>query len=992
MKIKPLFNTLKTTLISSILVASFFFSSTQNAVAVIDQVRETRIENGRCVTDTIDVISPTNFGSKDILWELDNPVCMAYIAGVATALFVAETVSSIACYQPQAIAEAAAGIAAGVGLSPAMIKRRAKEAAKCTALLGVGNYSQAALCCGGMVSTMSVAAQAVAVSVIIWKAARDTQSNAHLCGETWNNWEEIDAQSLNEFDGEGIPNYIPGSIAGDKFHVYGKRDYEKNGESFVAYQKEIEEGYLSGARPANIKDKEYREYIYGGQEFEDNDNEDGCPLPNWSDEDLDTILGYSDGKGKQRYYMRGPKLASNYACSRFLLHTGSQDSGRTAYECCKKRSQNTICIEEENSVLSSKNHRFCEVGTRCKIQDVVYEIHPAKKVPNYICATTYSVCPYNHNLGGGTEIAEYYPKHQDILKNHCQYLKHCVKIPGVPYIRTSDLDGGWISSACFDLKGDSQNNYGYNAQLLPINTKHFSAPIAQCFKETFENMFINKAGHTSCSDPDEFPDQDGNCDSGYIFKEGRVIANQESFFQSIQDNLQTAIKMVMTLAVTIMGIGVLLTGKVWDKKTLMKFLVKFSLVAYFVLGTAWQDTFFNGVSNTSMVLADIFMRVDVSQDDNKKDGCQFPKYNSQTMETNGTMDVSNPSYPPGKEYLAIWDMLDCKIARALGFGPEVSVPNLIMMILAGFLSGPLGAMFFVAAFIFAFYLIALTVRALHIFLISSIAITMLIYVSPITITACLFKRTEGIFTKWRTHLMGYVMQPVILFCYLGILITIFENTIIGDATFSGDGINTPKNIECSGNAQNNSIYCIFRVNDIKTNNFLAPIGIGLPVLFNMNQEKIFTIAKGAFLMFIFTKFLDKIISLAAGMVGGKKLAPKPKTGALSALGKAYGATKAVQSRGQGAAQKWGGKAARKIGSTIKSGAAAAGKRSSPQSDGNKASVGKVADASSASSEEIPNEGKADTPRSSGDMAPSGASGSSGDDGKKPSGTPGVVSI
>lgn len=192
----------------------------------------------------------------------------------------------------------------------------------------------------------------------------------------------------------------------------------------------------------------------------------------------------------------------------------------------------------------------------------------------------------------------------------------------------------------------------------------------------------------------------------------------------------------------------------------------------------------------------------------------------------------------------------------------------------------------------------------------------MIYVSPITITACLFKKTESIFKSWRTNLVGFVLQPVILFAYLGILITIFDKTMIGDAKFTGDGKANPKHIDCSvGDAGNNSIYCIFQFNNVQTNNALSPLGITLPVLFGMNQAKLATIIKAAFLMFIFTAFLDKITALAAQLVGGAELT-SDSSGTTDIAKKALGVAQAVQSRGSRAVRKWGGKAAEKIGGSL----------------------------------------------------------------------------
>ena len=937
MKIKFFPHNFKKVLISLILIASSFFFVVQNAVAAPDYVRKTWVDDGgSCQTEKLD------FGpmmSNDQEWEIDNPTCVAYVAVSGAAILAAVTASSYLCQNPQAAAIQAASIAAGVVLSPKMIQDRIIETAtcvqftaQCAASVGVNAPACgfATSCCAGTAITLVTTGAVIGALAIIWQAAVDSQKDAHICGEAWNTWKERAAAQENVNDGSGIPNYQEGSLPNNKMYIRGKGD--------LSYQKKLEDKYQGGTMKLAITDKEYREFIYGGMETEDN-GDGACQNPaSWSDENKDKILGFHTSN--QRYYMRGAAMASNYACGRFLLRKGTpqeKQDAKEAYECCKKRSQETLCIEESNAVANAaisitntattpfsgssisdiKNHKFCKLGDRCKVQNVWYNIHTAKTVPNYICATTYSVCPYNHNMGGGTEIADYDKKYKTLL-NHCQYLKHCSKKPDVPYIRTSDLEGALISGACFDLKGNSQNEYEYDGPLTPVNkTKNFSAPIAQCFKETLENLLINKAGHTKCKSPDEEPDQNGNCSNGYNYKAGEIVVGQKSFFQTIQEHLQTAIKLVMTIAITVAGIAVLLSGTPWDKKTIIMFIIKLGLVSYFALGTAWQDYFFRGVSGASTDLAQIFMRLDQDKTADDQDGCQFPRFNHAFVDgvTPGSK-YDSPSYPLGKEYLQIWDMLDCKIARALGFGPEVSVPNLIVMILAGLISNGLGLVFFIATFIFAFYLIALTVRALHIFLISSMAITIMIYVSPITITACLFKKTESIFKSWRTNLVGFVLQPVILFAYLGILITIFDKTMIGDAKFTGDGKANPKHIDCSvGDAGNNSIYCIFQFNNVQTNNALSPLGITLPVLFGMNQAKLATIIKAAFLMFIFTAFLDKITALAAQLVGGVELASN-SSGTINIAQKALGVAQAVQSRGSRAVRKWGGKAAEKIGGSL----------------------------------------------------------------------------
>ena len=343
-----------------------------------------------------------------------------------------------------------------------------------------------------------------------------------------------------------------------------------------------------------------------------------------------------------------------------------------------------------------------------------------------------------------------------------------------------------------------------------------------------------------------------------------------------------------------------------ERKEVSMFVIKLGLVSYFALGNAWQTVFFDGVFNAGSAISNIVMQPDHNRPIFKLDGCQFPRYNYN--DDNDKTKYDKPSYPPGKEYLAIWDLLDCKIARAIGFGPEVSVPNIIIMMIAGFFTGGLGIIFVIASFMCAFFLLALTIRALHIFLMSSIAIILMIYVSPITITLSLFKRTSGIFTKWYKNLISFALQPIVLFAYLGILVSVFDNVIIGSATFEGTGINAEKTIKCNEIANDDSLYCIFKIAEIKNlaeiKNFsgLEAIGIGIPVLVGITSEKLTTVAKAAFVLFIFTQFLEKITYLAATLTGGAEL-KGVGISATEMATKSFGASLAIQKRGMGLSRK-----------------------------------------------------------------------------------------
>lgn len=890
------------------LAFSAVFAPSQ-AYAIYDGDRSNQYVGGRCDVGNLDFNPFSEEANVDIDWELTNPTCMGYIVAVGTALFVAETLSAYACFKPKHAAEVAVQKASGVPMSPKMTKRRAKEAAKCGSLIASQAYGNAALCCGNLAAAGIATGVAIAALALIWDQAAEVFKTARVCGGDWFKWEQRDGVWIKT---KGNHLLCLENLFLGKSH------------SGVA-------GYCGQNDSRSVSNRSYREFIYGGIEYEDNE----CPNPtSWDSSRKIEILGYDDSN--QRYYMTGAGNAPVFACYRFKAKVTSEadrDAMQKAFDCCKRRSQETMCIENRSKVMSDLTrpsqalqpagvnyqqgyeHKFCKIGSRCNIGDIVFEVYESKKVSNYACARTYSVCPYNHLLGGGTEVKKYDDNDQTKVVNYCQYLNHCSKIPLLPHIYHSDLTGGYISQACRDLKGDSQNVYGYSAQLLPINTRGFSAPMAQCFKETMQNIFLHKAGHTKCVNPDEAPIDD-ECVSGTYYKRGGDLPGK-SFFATIQDSLQSAIKILLIASVIAFGFAILLAvpNMHINKKVLIGYVLKMGLIMYFVIGDAWQYGFVTGIIGSSNLLSDLAFKVDETAANNRLDGCQFPRYNY--ADDNPATKYNNPQYPPGLEYLRVWDVLDCKIARALGFGPEVSVPNLALAIVGGFFTGGLGIVFFVAAFIFAFFLISMTIKALHIFIMSITSIIILLYVSPITITLAFFERTKNIFTGWFKQLLGFALQPMILFAYLGILVSLLDYVILGSATFTPSmvevngmqvedtyGRMAPKKISCTGTAENDSLYCIFRISDIENFDGFEPLGIGIPMLTSMNSEKFSTIFKAAIVMFIFSSFMDKIAEVASTLVGGSTLKSDWGSSGTAMMQKAYGIARAVQERGVNAGNKF----------------------------------------------------------------------------------------
>jgi type IV secretion system protein VirB6 len=159
---------------------------------------------------------------------------------------------------------------------------------------------------------------------------------------------------------------------------------------------------------------------------------------------------------------------------------------------------------------------------------------------------------------------------------------------------------------------------------------------------------------------------------------------------------------------------------------------------------------------------------------------------------------------------------------------------------------------------------------------SLIGVILLIYVSPLTITCVLFERTKGIFENWWKQMLGFILQPMILFAYLGLMLTVFDNVFISTAKFNKiTSTESMPEIDCTKTAygvpDDTSIYCILNVSKFKKFNGLEVFDLAIPVLTSLNKEKINTLFRAAVIMFVFFHFLDKITFVAQKLVGGAEL-------------------------------------------------------------------------------------------------------------------------
>jgi type IV secretory pathway VirB6-like protein len=741
--------------------------------------------------------------------------------------------------------------------------------------------------------TATTIASTFQVMGIIYETAKGEFNRVRICGSNWL--------------GPDKDKYIFNDKSGYLHDLYTKNNERKFDKS----------------------EKQYRELLYGGIEFEDRiSGDDTCMDPTTNT--------------PQKYYLRGTRQG-NFLCDRYNpKFTQNDQRYQKAFECCKKRRREFICLEKSSSSNEADWNRsdyiFCQADSKCVFKNNIAVTYETFKRDNgrLICAKSSSVCPFNFSVGGGTIYPDYYKdgsfegnvfkpfkpskttegkcdKYSDVrdsdckfnekagkLKNFCQYYTHCTIVE--PYSKEVDFNNlnAYFSKACIDFVGDSQNgknNSGISSNIgIGIDSqRQFSAPIVQCLKETMYNIFQNIYGHSKCQDG-SYGDDSNICVNslnqpnyqinqlGTQYKVGNKVM-ENSFFEIVQGNLKNIITLVLVLSMSFFGYKLIMAKvDLENRKEILTYIIKIAFVIYFVNGDAWKSIFFDGIYNGSNQISQIFFKVKTGS---KTDKCNF----GSMYDNNGVSIYTSARYPAGKEYLMIWDTLDCKIMEYLNYGPGFSSSTLFSMIIAGFFTGGIGLMVGLSVFILAIFMISAVVRAMHIFISSAIGIIIYVFMSPIIIPLILFERTKGIFDAWLSHLMSFTLQPIILFSYIAIFVTLTDQIFYGDFAREGNDLDCRKYCintvsyakeydasKCTGGTmsdivdpKNSVAACIVRFDEYGSNNSFAFLGVTLSTLTDIITQdpeiKIMILLKTALFLYLLSQFMDEIPGISSRLIG-----------------------------------------------------------------------------------------------------------------------------
>ena len=596
--------------------------------------------------------------------------------------------------------------------------------------------------------------------------------------------------------------------------------------------------------------------------------------------------GYAGPFAVQKYYYRGT-ASPKFNCKKYLdtpkgIMVGStwkswsqidesekanaKQIYKDAYGCCIRRKSGSICVEynydsefqdgdefekyeagdyyvKQDNTLTNENYRICSAEDTCSFGrvdtamalplefDSEYMTTDDKNIDGggntLLCAYTTSLCPFDHNIGGGTKTCDtaiYDPedlkkggsgscksnefidieaedKNEPCLdkkfagkcKNYCQMLKHCVVVD-----RSNDyshllINSPYLHDACFNFKGDSQfNNLSsrWDVEFRPKEITRLTSPIAQCLRETFRNVFTNKAGHTKCTAENASENQGFCPPGGYQWRKGDDLSNTVnedgqkiyfSFFEFLQRSLYNIIQAFLIVYVMIFGIKIMMAEKTIPREQIIITCLKIGIVVFFATGEAWQNFFFDGIYSAATIFGNIIIDLELSN--LRMEGVEVTSNIDDNVVKQHQKCYFNPStYPNEMQYVAIWDTFDCKLSQYLGLGPGITAGNFAILVFSGFFTGPLGVKFSALLLTFGALFFGIIYIVLYVFVVSSLLVIILIFISPMIMIAILFEKTKGIiFDQWLRQLLEASTQIIIIFSFISMIIFLFDNFFIGSA-------------------------------------------------------------------------------------------------------------------------------------------------------------------------------------------------------------------
>jgi hypothetical protein len=401
----------------------------------------------------------------------------------------------------------------------------------------------------------------------------------------------------------------------------------------------------------------------------------------------------------------------------------------------------------------------------------------------------------------------------------------------------------------------------------------FSGRVMRCVEQTIDNIFWGK--YQTISSATGEIESEKCLERQVTFSED--VGCQDGFFVRIQNTFRQTVMIILALFVTLLGVRVIMgSGNLME---IVKLIFITAIVMYFALGNAWKDNYYNFLMRGATEIGILFFQAgETSRTVN--DGCQ---YNFNTR-----VGPHNIIYAQDEQHYAVWDMFDCKLAQYFGFGVKGEYPQFIKLLTHSLFS--VFAILIILVFGIPITLIFLWImfKALFIATVSVMVISLLIFISPLVIPLVLFSnsKVKGIFDGWKKQLIGYSLQPLILFAFLSFNFAIMDNFFYGSSTFTEGVMDT----DCD----RSSFVCLISYpgDSLGTTSIL---GIEIPWISTSYVTELTPIIfKLFFVLLVMASIFEKIKDIMQSLIGisgpsdsiAKGMGSAIKTGGKFALGAA----------------------------------------------------------------------------------------------------------
>lgn len=309
----------------------------------------------------------------------------------------------------------------------------------------------------------------------------------------------------------------------------------------------------------------------------------------------------------------------------------------------------------------------------------------------------------------------------------------------------------YVSEACYNQAGSKS--------LAPIPV---TSMIVQCIKESLDNLVA-----------------------------GKGAPNGESFISVAQKRLKNTVTAVLVLALILFSIKAM-SGGVQRPQEMYMLIIKFALVIYFTTGSTMSH-YYGELTRLSNGLSEIVLKASSES----KGICNY-KAGTDYEYTRAGKRVSY-------SYLAPWDRLDCRILFYLGapldgIGGKIGTGGVAMLavllgaapvlLVAGSVIGIIfagGQILVALVCIFMAVLMMMVILWLcYVFILSLVALSVIIILSPLFIPMVLFQHTKGYFEGWVKELITYSLYPVILFAFLSFMFIACDKIYFKNLNFELD--------------------------------------------------------------------------------------------------------------------------------------------------------------------------------------------------------------